>query len=360
MRQIFIILFILFSVISFSQESISHKVRSGETIYAIAKKYDVKEKAIFEANPNLKGKYLQIGQTIKIPKKGKKSNNQQVITETYTVEQGDTFYGIAKKFNIPVHDIEKFNPNVNPRDLKVGMVLQLQKNEEEVVVEVPVPVVNEVVVESQDEEEDLQAVDVVHVVKKGETLYRIAKKYDTTVSNLKELNPNLDEKLPANYQLIIKKGIQTENVEVVAVNEDEIKEVDVPSSSVLEKADFLIEKSSMYLGTRYRSGGTSKAGFDCSGLMCTTFKEIDINLPRSSRDMANFGTRVKRKQAQKGDLIFFATNRKKTISHVGMITEINGDEIKFIHSSTSSGVIISSLNEDYYKRRFVQINRVLK
>lgn len=359
MKKISIVLFILFSVISFSQESISHKVRSGETIYAIAKKYDVKEKEIFDANPKLKGKYLKIGQAISIPKKGKISNTQQTKPETYIVEQGDTFYGIAKKFNLPFSDIEKFNPNLNPRDLKVGMLLHLQKKEEEVVV-VEVPVVTEVSTENQDVEEDLSAVDVIHVVKKGETLYRIAKKYDTTVSNLKELNPNLDTTLPMNYQLVIKKGVQTENVEVVAVNEDEIKDVENSSELSLAIADALILKSSEYLGVRYRSGGTSKAGFDCSGLMCTTFKEVDVVLPRTSRDQANFGTKVKKKQAQKGDLIFFATNRKRTISHVGMITEVNGDEIKFIHSSTSSGVIISSLNEEYYKKRFVQINRVLK
>ena len=63
--------------------------------------------------------------------------------------------------------------------------------------------------------------------------------------------------------------------------------------------------------------------------------------------------------AQKGDLIFFATFGGRRVSHVGMITEILDDEIKFIHSSTQSGVIISSTKEDYYAKNFVQINRVL-
>src|SRR5690606_41317392 len=62
--------------------------------------------------------------SIKIPKKGKISNTKQTKPETYIVEQGDTFYGISKKFNLPVSDIEKFNPNLNPRDLKVGILLQ--------------------------------------------------------------------------------------------------------------------------------------------------------------------------------------------------------------------------------------------
>ena len=114
------------------------------------------------------------------------------------------------------------------------------------------------------------------------------------------------------------------------------------------------------MGTRYRSGGTTEAGFDCSGLMFNTFKNIDMTLPRSSHEMANYGTKIDKSQAQKGDLIFFATFGGKRVSHVGMITEVTSDgEIKFIHSATSSGVIVSSINEDYYTRTFVQINRVI-
>ena len=86
-----------------------------------------------------------------------------------------------------------------------------------------------------------------------------------------------------------------------------------------------------------------------------------MTLPRSSSSMAvGAGFKIDRSQAQKGDLIFFTTNGRGSINHVGMITEINGDEIKFIHSSVQAGVIISSTEEPYYKRRFVQINRVLE
>ena len=62
---------------------------------------------------------------------------------------------------------------------------------------------------------------------------------------------------------------------------------------------------------------------------------------------------------QKGDLIFFTTNGRGYINHVGMVIDIVGDEIKFIHSSTSKGVIISSTKEHYYQKTFAQINRVI-
>ena len=91
-----------------------------------------------------------------------------------------------------------------------------------------------------------------------------------------------------------------------------------------------------------------------------TFPSHDMALPRSSGSMAvGAGVRIDRAQAQKGDLIFFTTNGRGSINHVGMITEVLDDEIKFIHSSVQSGVIISSTKEPYYSRRFVQINRVL-
>ena len=94
--------------------------------------------------------------------------------------------------------------------------------------------------------------------------------------------------------------------------------------------------------------------------MFATFKNIDMTLPRSSGSMAvGAGTKVDRSNAQKGDLIFFTTNGRGYINHVGMVTEVLEDEIKFIHSSVQAGVIISSTKEHYYARRFVQVNRVL-
>lgn len=122
----------------------------------------------------------------------------------------------------------------------------------------------------------------------------------------------------------------------------------------------LINTASDNLGVGYRGGGTSKAGFDCSGLMYSTFKKFDITLPRSSHEMAEVGTQIDLDKAKKGDLIFFINRGQHRINHVGMIVEVKGDEIKFIHSSTQSGVIISSLKESYYDRTFKQINRVIQ
>ncbi len=122
----------------------------------------------------------------------------------------------------------------------------------------------------------------------------------------------------------------------------------------------LIETATDNIGVKYKAGGTTKSGFDCSGLVYTTFESENIKLPRSSFEQAKIGKVIPLNDAKKGDLIFFKTNKSKQINHVGLITEVNSDEIKFIHSSTSKGVIISSTKEAYYKNSFEQVNRVIE
>lgn len=122
----------------------------------------------------------------------------------------------------------------------------------------------------------------------------------------------------------------------------------------------LIETATNNIGAGYKPAGTTKAGFDCSGLVFSTFKTENIELPRSSYEQSKIGRVIKFDDAKKGDLIFFKTNKSKQINHVGLITEVSRDEIKFVHSSTSKGVIISSTKENYYKTSFVQINRILE
>lgn len=118
--------------------------------------------------------------------------------------------------------------------------------------------------------------------------------------------------------------------------------------------------ASLYEGIPYRAGGTNHGGMDCSGLVCTSFKEIGISLPRSSQGMSEIGEKISLKKVVKGDLLFFRISRLKgRINHVGLVTNVNNDEVFFIHSSTSKGVIISSMKESYWKKNFVKAKRVI-
>jgi cell wall-associated NlpC family hydrolase len=143
------------------------------------------------------------------------------------------------------------------------------------------------------------------------------------------------------------------------VSDTEATDYELNTDSTSYLVEQLILAAKENIGVRYRSGGITPEGFDCSGLMYNIFDLYHIKLPHSSYDQAKLGQVVALENAKKGDLIFFKTNGRQ-ISHVGMVVEITNDDIKFIHSSTSSGVIISSTNEAYYKRTFVQVNRVLE
>ena len=126
-------------------------------------------------------------------------------------------------------------------------------------------------------------------------------------------------------------------------------------------AEQLIDIATENIGVRYKYGGTTKAGYDCSGLIYTVFNSENIVLPRNSYAQSKIGVVLnqKRDQVQKGDLVFFKTNKSNQINHVGIVIEVSDEEIKFIHSTTSKGVIISSTKEPYYRNTLVQINRVL-
>lgn len=126
------------------------------------------------------------------------------------------------------------------------------------------------------------------------------------------------------------------------------------------KADKVVESAMQFTGVKYKFGGTNKKGMDCSGLVYTALQKNDIAFPRVSHQMANEGKRIRLDDAQKGDLLFFRTRKKgENINHVGLIVAIEDDEIKFIHSTTSRGVIVSSLREGYWNAAFVKATRIL-
>ncbi|MBT8234988.1 MAG: C40 family peptidase [Bacteroidia bacterium] len=128
----------------------------------------------------------------------------------------------------------------------------------------------------------------------------------------------------------------------------------------LGKAAEIIETALGYSGVRYKYGGTTKRGMDCSGLLYVSFTAHDIAIPRVSHQIFDQADPIKMKEVTKGDLLFFKTSRRgKRINHVGLVVDIQDDDIKFIHSTTSRGVIVSSLKEGYWNSAFVKAARIL-
>ena len=130
--------------------------------------------------------------------------------------------------------------------------------------------------------------------------------------------------------------------------------------NVSYKAFNIVDYAQQFNGVKYKFGGTTPAGMDCSGLVFESFKAFDIILPRSSRDMAKQGEKITLKDTQEGDLLFFRTiSKRNDISHVGLVITTDNGDIKFIHSTTRAGVIVSKLSEKYWDTAFVEARRIL-
>jgi len=134
----------------------------------------------------------------------------------------------------------------------------------------------------------------------------------------------------------------------------------VTSSSTSKKADKIVAHAKKYKGTRYKFGGTSSSGMDCSGLIYVAYAKEEIALPRVSRDMAKKGKKISISKVTKGDLVFFQTNKSRNvINHVGLVIENKKGVVSFIHATSSKGVLISSMDERYWKNSFKEARRII-
>ena len=117
----------------------------------------------------------------------------------------------------------------------------------------------------------------------------------------------------------------------------------------------LNEQLNHWRGTPYRYGGLSRGGVDCSGFVYLTFRDqFAMQLPRSTIDQTDIGTRIDKSDLLPGDLVFFKTGSGENGLHVGIYDTDN----TFIHASTSQGVIRSSLDNVYWRKVFWQARRI--
>ena len=122
----------------------------------------------------------------------------------------------------------------------------------------------------------------------------------------------------------------------------------------------VISTARSYTGTPYRYGGTTRSGIDCSALVYHSFYSVGINMPRTSTDQSQQGKSIKRSEIKPGDVVFFATGKKrKQVSHSGIVTETSKNDVRFIHSSTSLGVSEDYLSNPYWAKAFLFARRVL-
>lgn len=149
------------------------------------------------------------------------------------------------------------------------------------------------------------------------------------------------------------RGIDIASVmNTIKSNENET-DLDADNSTLKEKMLMEIIK---YLNTPYKYGGNSADGIDCSAFTRTVYNDVlSVELSRSAKEQYQQGTRIDQPEGLKfGDLVFFNTRRRVKPGHVGIYI---GDNL-FAHASSRNGVIVSSLDQGYYSRRFMGGRRI--
>lgn len=305
----------------------------------------------------------------------------------YTVKKGDNLYKIAKKYKVPVDSLRDAN-NLDSDDLSVGKKLiipskEAAKNDKasrtentekakteqtsQVVEKQPAPKKNADTADNAEYE--------YHVVKKGDTPSKIAKKYGLSVRELKDINNLTSNKLKIGRSLIVSKPSSSgeksggdgngenapdSNGPGKRINVSEkIEEVKTLSRSDelsnLSAKERLMLFAKKMLDLPYKFGGNGIFGLDCSSFVQKVYGFVGQPLPRSAREQFKVGEKIDREELQTGDLIFFRTYASFP-SHVGIYIGNN----LFIHaSSKSKKVQIDSLETPYYLKRFIGGKRLI-
>jgi cell wall-associated NlpC family hydrolase len=296
--------------------------------------------------------------------------SSNALATHYKVRNGDTLYSISKKFSISVNAIKKTN-NLQKSSIKTNQVLKITAKN------------------GQKATAKHSGKDSYYIVKKGDTLSKIATKTKVSVKQLTALNDINPKQIRPGQKLVLVKVTHTPRRQTDIPNnqdEDIDDEEDIDeeesflsnnfnderylshggfSSDFEGKEEFLgkwnspyeiqtlIKVATEFIGAPYRLGGSSVKGLDCSSFVQKIYRIFDVKLPRVASQQSKVGVRIDRNELAEGDLVFFRTNR--SFGHVGIYIGNN----EFVHASSKKrGVRIDSMDTPYYQKRFQRAVRI--
>ncbi|MFJ8257624.1 LysM peptidoglycan-binding domain-containing protein [Peribacillus asahii] len=254
---------------------------------------------------------------------------------TYTVKKGDTLTKIAKKYDLTVKKLKELN-NLKSNTIYVNQKLVTSKKET-TAAKATVSIKNEKT--------------TTYKVVAGDTLTKIANKHNLTLGELKQLNKLSSTVIKVGDTLIVSSS-STETI--IDLPEETNSSANTYETENGPSIDKVIAEAKKVIGTPYSWAGSTPAGFDCSGFVYYAFKKAGYSISRhSSSTYYALGKTVS--SPQRGDLVFFATgSNRSVVNHLGIYL---GDN-QFIHASSSKGVMISSVNDSYYKSRLIGYKRL--
>lgn len=279
-----------------AQAAERYRVKAGDSLYKIAKKYHVSADAIRDAN-DLSGDALKPNQMLVIPAgKPQKKNAEPAAAKqkngsgasVHVVKKGETLAAVAEKTGVPASDIKQLN-GLKTSKLKPGQRLVLAK-----------PAVR--AAEDEDDLEEAGSIEMDELVALGEERGGPGPKAPMTLSRWRD---------PGERELFVR-----------------------------------MVKS--YEGVPYKLGGNSMRGIDCSAFTRKVYGIFSVDLPRTAREQLQCGTRVGRDSLDTGDLVFFQTRKYRL--HVGIF--LGGNEFFHLSSRNRAGKV-DSIDSAYFSARFV-------
>jgi cell wall-associated NlpC family hydrolase len=351
--------------------SLTYTVKSGDSLWSLARTYGTTVKDLKNLN-GLTSDLIRIGQQLKIPySKLNTSTSINYNRSSYVVKSGDSLSVIAKRANLSVSQLKSMN-QLTTDTIYPGQTLKVS-GAQSVAATIKKSAVSTPNAEKSMAVSDAKVVKKVVTANSAETKKTVAKSYQTTTEKpTTSSNSGVSEK-----QVVTSNSPETNKPEVHPDSAITVKKKIVSDSNAAEKpavksysnvsqqtaaksdsnasqraavssasnVQAIIDEAKKYIGTPYRWGGNTPAGFDCSGFTKYVFNHFGVSLPRTTADQWNATSPVNSPNI--GDLVFFQTY-KLGPSHVGIYLGNN----KFI-SAASNGVTISDMTATYWKTRYL-------
>lgn len=296
--------------------------------------------------------------------------------EQYIIKRGDTLARISKKFHASIQELRDAN-QLRGNTLRPGEALLIPAGAR----------TNKAQSVSTATSGSAATLTESYTVKRGDTLYSIARETGVPVDKIKRLNHLRGSRLQIGQNLVLPEARTEQEISgweerVVTSSgetndawdgeegliDDQVGEED-PGATVADRStgtdilgkwnsimerQLLVKVAKGFIGAPYRLGGSSVRGIDCSGFVQKIYDMFNIILPRTARDQSCVGRSVSRGELEEGDLVFFQDRR--SIAHVGIYVGNN----QFVHAASGGQrrVCISSLSEPYYSKRYVKATRL--